>query len=98
MPTVSVNSPNGLLDQIGPDATHQIGPDEANHDCPDGCADHGRRNGPESCDACLSGPHIVHKRIMMGHMLTLLLSAHLHLLAKVGQIEIVMLVRVGLQG
>ncbi|KAB2608187.1 hypothetical protein D8674_011355 [Pyrus ussuriensis x Pyrus communis] len=35
MPTVSVNSPNGHLDQIGQDTTDQTGPDEANHACPD---------------------------------------------------------------
>ena len=59
MQTVYVNSPNRSLDQIGPDATHQTSPDEANRDCPDRCADHGRGNGPELCDACPSGPHVV---------------------------------------
>ena len=33
MPTVSVNSPNGPLDQIGPYATNQTGPDKDNCDC-----------------------------------------------------------------
>ena len=59
MPTVSVNSPNGPLDKIGPDATAQTGPDEADRDCPDGHADHGRENGSRPCDTCPSGQHVV---------------------------------------
>ncbi|KAM1855299.1 hypothetical protein ACFX14_005659 [Malus domestica] len=59
MHIVSVNSPNKPLDQIGLYTTSQIGPDEANCDCPDECADHGRENGPGPCDACPSGTHVV---------------------------------------
>ncbi|KAB2618169.1 hypothetical protein D8674_014038 [Pyrus ussuriensis x Pyrus communis] len=59
MPTISVNSSNGLLDQIGPDVTNQTGPDKANCDCPDRRVDHGRRNGSGPCDAYPSKPHVV---------------------------------------
>ncbi|KAB2635466.1 hypothetical protein D8674_026000 [Pyrus ussuriensis x Pyrus communis] len=59
MPTTSVNSPNGLLYQIGPNATDQTSPNEANCDYLDSRADHGRGNGLGPCDACPSGPHVV---------------------------------------
>ncbi|KAM2046745.1 hypothetical protein ACFX1T_005495 [Malus domestica] len=59
MHIVSVNSPNRPLDQISLDATGQIGPDEADCDCPNECVDHGKENGSGPCDACPSGTHVV---------------------------------------